>query len=102
MYVNYYNYNQLFLIKQGGLVLETTTADNSIGDMSAPPTQVTRSSYGAETRELLNEQVQAIQKAYKEEERSEAKKDPKEDIATKKSNSSEFVNRTTYIKRIRT
>ena len=102
MYDNYYNYNQLFLIKQGRIILETTTDDRLIGDVSAPPIEVARSSYGAETRELLNEETQAIKEAYKEEEKADIKRDPKEDIATKKSNSSEVTRRATYIKRIRT
>jgi hypothetical protein len=101
MYKKYYNYNKLFLIKQGGGLSQNIITAAPLNDPSAPPTQVADFSYGAETRDLLDKQVKMMKVLSTEEERSSAKRDPKEEIVIKKSNSPLATTSTTYTKRIR-
>lgn len=101
MYKKYYNYNQIFLIKQAGTLVQPLTVDVGVGDSSQIPKQVSVPSYGNQSRQLLDKQVQNMKNLITEEERSETKTEPKEEIATKKSNSPAAVSNSTYIKKLR-
>jgi hypothetical protein len=68
---------------------------------SQPPTIISTTSYGAETRQLLNKEIKMLSGIMSEEDKSEMLRDPKEDIAIKKLLSPMNIENTTYKKPIR-
>ena len=103
MYKNYFNYNKIFLVKRTGDLITRQEAAQQPQETntSQPPTIISTTSYGAETRQLLNKEIKMLSGIMSEEDKSEMLRDPKEDIAIKKLLSPMNIENTTYKKPIR-
>ena len=103
MYKKYFNYNKIFLIKRSGQVVTRTAAteNNFSGGDSQPAIVVADNSFGEISRRLVDKEIEMLNSIIRDENLEKSKKDPKDEIVTKKLMNSHNVKTTTFKKLLR-